>query len=64
MHLGVHRGTEAEVYNWFGKTVIWFEAVPYIYDGGVMWDEISEWLNNKNFYSTNNPLNFHSDIFF
>ena len=32
LHLGAHRGTEAEVYNWFGKKVIWFEAVPYIYD--------------------------------
>jgi FkbM family methyltransferase len=32
LHLGAHRGTEAEVYNWFGKKVIWFEAIPYIYD--------------------------------
>ena len=29
--LGAHRGNEAEVYNWFGKKVIWFEAVPEIF---------------------------------
>ena len=23
LHLGAHRGLEAEVYNWFGKKVIW-----------------------------------------
>lgn len=28
MHLGAHRGSEAEVYNWFGKKAIWFEADP------------------------------------
>ena len=32
MHLGAHKGTEAEVYNWFGKKAIWFEAVPHIFD--------------------------------
>ena len=32
LHLGAHKGTEAEVYNWFGKKVIWIEAIPYIYD--------------------------------
>jgi FkbM family methyltransferase len=32
MHLGAHKGTEAEVYNWFGKKVIWVEAVPHIFD--------------------------------
>tara|TARA_B100000965_G_scaffold379153_1_gene374648 strand:+ start:952 stop:1680 length:729 start_codon:yes stop_codon:yes gene_type:complete len=32
MHLGAHRGNEAEVYNWFGKKVIWFEAVPHLFD--------------------------------
>jgi len=31
LHLGAHRGSEAEVYNWFGKNVIWFEAHPEIY---------------------------------
>ena len=32
LHLGAHRGNEAEVYNWFGKKTIWFEAIPHIYD--------------------------------
>jgi FkbM family methyltransferase len=32
LHLGAHRGTEAEVYNWFGKNVIWVEALPEIFD--------------------------------
>jgi FkbM family methyltransferase len=32
MHIGAHKGTESEVYNWFGKKVIWFEAVPHIFD--------------------------------
>lgn len=32
LHLGAHRGTEAEVYSWFGKKVIWIEAIPYIYE--------------------------------
>lgn len=31
LHLGAHKGTEAEVYNWFGKKVIWFEASPEIF---------------------------------
>ena len=31
LHLGAHRGTEAEVYNWFGKNVAWVEANPEIY---------------------------------
>jgi FkbM family methyltransferase len=32
MHLGAHRGTEAEIYNWFGKNVIWIEASPEIFE--------------------------------
>tara|TARA_Y100000590_G_C15488362_1_gene926714 strand:+ start:217 stop:942 length:726 start_codon:yes stop_codon:yes gene_type:complete len=32
IHLGAHRGTEAEIYNWFGKKVIWVEAIPEIYE--------------------------------
>ena len=32
LHLGAHRGSEAEVYNWFGKKVIWVEALPKIYE--------------------------------
>ena len=29
--MGAHRGLEAEVYNWFGKNVIWVEALPKTY---------------------------------
>ena len=32
IHLGAHRGTEAEIYNWFGKNVIWIEASPEIFE--------------------------------
>lgn len=32
IHLGAHRGVEAEVYNWFGKNVIWIEASPEIFE--------------------------------
>ena len=32
IHLGAHRGTEAEIYNWFGKKVIWVEALPETYE--------------------------------
>ena len=32
LHLGAHRGLEAEVYNWFGKNVIWVEALPKTYN--------------------------------
>ncbi len=31
LHLGAHRGSEAEVYNWFGKNVVWVEAFPTIF---------------------------------
>lgn len=30
-HLGAHRGSEASVYEWFGKKVIWVEANPKIH---------------------------------
>ena len=42
LHLGAHKGTEAEVYNWFGKKVVWFEASPEIF---------SHLENNLYFYS-------------
>jgi len=32
LHLGAHRGVEAEVYNWFGKNVIWVEALPKLFE--------------------------------
>ena len=30
-HFGAHRGSEAAVYDWFGKKVIWVEANPRIH---------------------------------
>jgi FkbM family methyltransferase len=32
LHIGGHRGTEAAVYDWFNKSVIWIEADPYLFD--------------------------------
>ena len=31
LHFGAHRGSEAPIYEWFGKNVIWFEANPKIF---------------------------------
>ena len=31
LHVGAHRGSEAPVYEWFGKKVIWIEANPEIF---------------------------------
>jgi FkbM family methyltransferase len=31
LHIGGHRGTEAGVYNWFKKKVLWIEALPEIF---------------------------------
>ena len=47
LHLGAHKGTEAEVYNWFGKKVIWIEAIPYIYDQ--LKENIYSYKNQKAF---------------
>ena len=32
LHIGAHRGSEAPIYYWFGKDVVWVEANPKIYD--------------------------------
>jgi FkbM family methyltransferase len=32
MHLGAHKGEEADIYQWLGKKVIWIEAIPKIFD--------------------------------
>ncbi len=32
LHLGAHRGKEAEIYQWFNKKVLWIEANPDIFD--------------------------------
>jgi len=31
LHLGAHRGKEAEIYQWFNKKVLWIEANPDIF---------------------------------
>ena len=31
LHFGAHRGSEASIYEWFGKKVYWFEANPKIF---------------------------------
>jgi hypothetical protein len=31
LHVGAHRGTEAAVYDWFNKGVLWIEADPNIF---------------------------------
>ena len=35
-----------------------------IYQGGVLWAELKEWLNKHNFYQSNKPNNIHTDILF
>ena len=32
LHLGAHRGSEAAVYEWFNKKVVWVEAIPKIFN--------------------------------
>jgi len=32
LHLGAHKGEEADIYQWLGKKVIWIEAIPKIFD--------------------------------
>ena len=32
LHLGAHRGTEAGVYDWFNKKVLWIEADPNLHE--------------------------------
>ena len=32
LHIGAHRGTEAAVYDWFNKSVLWIEADPEIFE--------------------------------
>ncbi len=45
LHLGAHKGNEAEVYSWFGKKVFWVEAIPYIYNQ--LKDNIHPYKNQK-----------------
>ena len=34
------------------------------YEGGVLWNELVNWLNEKNFYSTTSPEKNHTEILF
>ena len=34
------------------------------YQGGVLWDELSSWLNEKNFYQINSPEKNHTEVLF
>ena len=45
LHIGAHRGSEAPIYYWFGKNVIWFEANPRIYES--LLDNIYPFKNQK-----------------
>jgi FkbM family methyltransferase len=45
LHLGAHKGEEADIYQWLGKKVIWVEAIPKIFN---------ELKDNLYFYSNQN----------
>jgi FkbM family methyltransferase len=47
LHIGAHRGSEAPIYYWLGKPVIWIEANPKIYDD--LQINISTFPNQKAF---------------
>ncbi len=47
LHLGAHRGSEAPIYDWFGKKVIWVEANPKIYFDLKI--NIEKYINQKGF---------------
>jgi len=32
LHLGAHKGEEADIYQWLGKKVIWVEAIPKVFN--------------------------------
>jgi FkbM family methyltransferase len=47
--MGAHRGTEASVYDWFHKPVIWFEANSYIMQD--LNDHVRQYPNQKVIHS-------------
>ena len=49
IYMGAHRGTEAAVYDWFHKPVVWFEANPYIIQE--LSDHIRQYPNQKVIHS-------------
>ena len=34
------------------------------YEGGVLWNELASWLNERNFYPTTSPEKNHTEILF
>ena len=48
-HIGAHRGSEAPIYNWFNKKVIWLEANPELFDD--LEDNINDYYNQKAYLS-------------
>lgn len=45
LHMGAHRGTEAPVYDWFHKKVLWIEANPKIFLD--LNDYVTTFINQK-----------------
>tara|TARA_B100000963_G_scaffold1809_3_gene1381 strand:+ start:23901 stop:24665 length:765 start_codon:yes stop_codon:yes gene_type:complete len=45
LHIGAHRGTEAAVYDWLHKKVLWIEANPIIYED--LKENINKFYNQK-----------------
>ena len=46
-HIGAHRGSEAEIYNWLHKKTIWIEANPKIFID--LNNHISKYINQQAF---------------
>tara|TARA_Y100000590_G_C15682416_1_gene1000312 strand:- start:1471 stop:2070 length:600 start_codon:yes stop_codon:yes gene_type:complete len=61
-HLGAHRGVEAEVYNWFGKNVIWIEALPENFEN--LKENLYFYKNQKAFLALLSDRNDENKKFF
>ena len=62
LHLGAHRGVEAEVYNWFGKNVIWIEALPENFEN--LKENLYFYKNQKAFLALLSDRNDENKIWF
>ena len=49
IHMGAHRGTEAAVYDWFHKPVLWLEANPHVIQE--LEDHVGQYPNQKIIHS-------------
>ena len=49
IHMGAHRGTEAAIYDWFHKPVVWFEANPFVIQE--LKDHVEQYPNQKVIHS-------------